>query len=426
MTKFLGHSSVLVLAAFAMAAAPQAASAQRAASVQQQSNKAKESNDKSAPLKFSKKVQPILAKVQKAQQEEDQQGALALLDEADAVPDKNQDDSYMIAMMRLNSAIALKDNAVMEKALEGALATGRIEPAEAVKFHRNLGSLALQRNDFAKALAEFEQVMAADPSDTQLMVEIAELERRQGNDQKAIATINRAIAAKAAAGEKAEESWYRRTLAIAYDKSMANEVAASSLALLEAYPSATNWRDALVIYREGNKIDDQGNLDILRLMRANSALTGERDYLEYATTAILSGFPGEAKQVLDEGVSKGALQASTPAVKEMLDSVNSKVKADHASLAGLEKEANTARNGRSAMGTADAYLGYGEYAKAAALYKLALSKGEVDTDAANTRLGFALAKSGDRAGADAAFAAVSSAPRAQLAKYYTLWANSQS
>ncbi len=412
MTKFLGRASVLVLAALAMAATPQTAFAQK-------------KDDKPAPLKFSKKVQPILAKAQKAQQSEDQQGALAFLDEADAVADKNADDAYMIAMMRLNSAIALKDNALLEKSLQGALDTGRIDPEEAVKFHRNLGALALQRNDFGKALAEFDQVLAADPSDTQLMVEVAELERRQGQDQKAIATINKAIAAKAAAGEKADESWYRRVLAIAYDKSLAPEVAAGSEALLAAYPSATNWRDALVIYREASKVDDQANLDVMRLMRANGALTGERDYVEYAQTAILGGFPGEAKEVLDEGIAKGALQASTPAVKEMLDSVNSKVASDKASLAGLEKEAAAARNGRAAMGTADAYLGYGDYAKAAALYRLALEKGDVDTDAANTRLGFALAKTGDRAGADAAFAAVTTAPRAQLAKYYTLWADNQ-
>ena len=417
MTNFLGRASVLVLAALAMAATPQVANAQRAS--------APKKDEKPAPLKFSKKVQPILAKVQKAQQDEDQQGALALLDEADALADKTPDDNYMISMMRLNSAIALKDNALLEKALEGALATGRIDAEEAVKFHRNLGALALQRNDFGKALAEFEQVLTADPSDAQLMVEVAELERRQGDDQKAITTLNKAIAAKAASGEKADESWYRRALAIAFDKNLTAEIAASSEALLAAYPGATNWRDVLVIYREGSKVDDQGNLDILRLMRANNALTGERDYVEYAQTAILGGFPGEAKLVLDEGISKGALQAATPAVKEMLDNVNGRVKADQASLAGLEKEAAGAKNGRAAMGTADAYLGYGEYAKAAALYKLALEKGDVDADAANTRLGFALAKSGDRAGADAAFAAVKAAPRTQLAKYYTLWADSQ-
>jgi tetratricopeptide (TPR) repeat protein len=414
MTKFLGRASAVVLAALIATTVPQAAMAQ------------KKGEAKAPSYKFSKKVQPLLADAQAKQKAGDNAGAMAALDQADAVPDKNSDDAYMISMLRLNSAISLKDNALIERALEGALATGRVSPEDTVKFQRNLGALALQRNDYAKAMAEFEKVIAASPNDADLMIEMAEMQRRQGQDQKAIATMNQAIAAKAAAGEKADETWYRRALAIAYDKKLAAETVTTSEALLRAYPSATNWRDVLIIFRDSGKFDDQANLDILRLMRANAALTGERDFAEYAETATLRGFPGEAKAVLDEGIAKGALQSGKPLVKELQSLVNPKVAADKASLPGLEKEAAAAKTGRSAAGTADAYLGYGDYAKAATLYKLALSKGGVDTDAVNTRLGFALGKTGDKAGAEAALKAVSAAPRNQLAKYYLVWLGSQS
>lgn len=408
MRKILGGSTAMALAALVTATAPQAALAQKAPS-----------------YKFSKKVQPLLADAQKKQQAGDAQGALAVLDQADAVADKNADDAYMIAMLRLNSAIALKDNALIEKSLEGAIATGRLDPAEELKFRRNLGALALQRNDYQKATTEFERVIAANPSDYDLMVEVAEIQRRQGQEQKAVATLNQAIAAKAAAGQKADESWYRRALAIAYDKKLPAEIVTTSEQLLQAYPGATNWRDVLVIFRDSGKFDDQGNLDILRLMRANAALTGERDYAEYAETAALRGFPGESKSVLDEGISKGALQTGKPLVKELQAAVNPKVASDKASLAGLEKESAASKTGRTALGTADAYLGYGEYAKAAALYKMALEKGGVDADTVNTRLGFALGKTGDKAGAEAALKAVSGAPRNQLAKYYLIWLGNQ-
>ena len=413
MTKILGRASAVAFAALIAAAAPQAAQAQK-------------KGEKAPSFKFSKAVQPLLADAQKKQQAGDAAGALAVLAQADALPEKNSDDIYMIAMMRLNSAIAVKDNAQIETALEGALATGRVAPEDAVKFRRNLGAFALQRNDYAKALSEFEQVLAANPNDPDLMVEVAEMQRRQGQDQKAIATMNQAIAAKQAAGAKADETWYRRALAIAYDKKLPAEIVSTSEALLKAYPTATNWRDVMVIYRDGAKFDDQGNLDILRLMRANSALTGERDFAEYAETATLRGYPGEAKAVLDEGVAKGALQSTKPFVKELLASVSPKVSADKASLPGLEKEAAAAKTGKAAMGTADAYLGYGDYAKAATLYKLALSKGGVDADIVNTRLGFALGKTGDKAGAQAALNAVTKAPRNQLAKYYLVWLGNQS
>jgi len=46
---------------------------------------------------------------------------------------------------------------------------------------------------------------------------------------------------------------------------------------------------------------------------------------------------------------------------------------------------------------------------------VALQKGGVDADEVNTHLGIALAKSGDKAGAKAAFDAVKGAPRAGIA-----------
>ncbi|WP_199553481.1 tetratricopeptide repeat protein [Sandaracinobacteroides hominis] len=414
MTKFLQRASVsrasaLVLAAAIAVAIPQAAMAQ------------KKSAEKGPTYKFSKPVQSLVAQAQQKQNAGDHAGALELLKQADALPEKNSDDVYIINMLTLNSAINLKDNALIEKSLEGALTSGRLTREDEVKFRRNLGAMAMQRNDLNKAVSEFEKLIAMDPSDAQLVVEVAELQRRQKQNDKAIASMQQAIAIQEKGGQKADESWYRRTLAIAYDSKLPAQTTAASEALVKAYPNATNWRDVLVIYRDGNKLDDQANLDVLRLMRANNALAGERDYAEYAETATIRGFPGEAKAVLDEGVAKGAIKSTAPFVKELLAQVNPKIAADKASLAGLEKEAAASKTGKAAMATADAQLGYGNYAKAAELYKMALTKGGVDAATVNTRLGFALGKTGDKAGAEAALGTVTAPPRDQLAKYYRIW-----
>lgn len=412
MNKFIGRASAAMLAALLMAGAPEAALAQK--------------GSKAPSFKFSKPVQSLLAQAQKAQQGNDHAGAVALLQQADALPNKNADDAYMINMLTLNSAINLKDNALLEKALEGALASERLPAEERPKFIRNLGAMALQRNDTPAALAQFERLLALTPNDSQLMVEVAELYRRQNQPKMAIEKINKAIAASETNGAKADEQWYRRALAIAYDGKLGAETIATGEALLKAHPNPTNWRDVLLIYRDSTKIDDQTNLDVMRLMRLNGALAGERDFVEYADTATIRGLPGEAKAVLDEGIAKGALQAAKPVVRDLLAQVNPKIAADKASLAGLAKEAATSKNGRLAYATGDAFLGYGDYAKAADMYRLAIQKGSVDVAAANTRLGHALAKAGDKAGAEAALKAVSGAPRDQLARYYQVWLASQS
>jgi hypothetical protein len=73
-----------------------------------------------------------------------------------------------------------------------------------------------------------------------------------------------------------------------------------------------------------------------------------------------------------------------------------------------------------ALRIAEGYFGHGDHAKAAELYRLALQKGGVDANLVNTRLGIALAMSGRRPEAEAAFKAVTGA-RAGLASYWMLW-----
>ncbi len=391
------------------------------------------------PLKLSKPVQsllaqaqPMLVKAQEAQAAGDEAGAAALarealplIDQAAALPEQNAQDKLTTSQLRLNAGLLAKDNAQIIRGLEDGLASGLLPAEDQAKYLRNIGALSLQANDNAKAMQAFEQLMQLTPDDPQLLVEVAELQRRNKQSDRAVATLQKAIAAQEAGGAKADESWYRRVLAIAYDAKLGPQVVASSEALLKAYPNPTNWRDVLVIFRESGKFDDQANLDILRLMRANKALTGERDFAEYADTAMARGFPGEANAVLDEGIAAGALDASKPYVKELKGVVSPKVKADRSSLPALEKESRGAANGRLAMGTADAYLGYGDWAKAAEMYKLALSKGGVDADAANTRLAMVLGKAGDKAGAEAALSQVTGGQRAQLAKYYAIWLGQQ-
>jgi tetratricopeptide (TPR) repeat protein len=407
----LARASVAaILAALTMTAVP--ADAQK-----------KKEKEAAAPkLKLTKEVQTPLAEVQKLHQAQDFAGSVPFLDQADAVPTKTADDTYLIGMLRVNAGIGMKDNALIEKGIEQALASGKVSAEDQPKFLRTLGSLALQRGDFAGALTQFDRYLAIAPTDAAVMAEVAELHRRAKNNPKAVAMMRQAIETQErTTGAKADESWYRRALAIAYDSNLRAETVATSEALVKAYPNPTNWRDVVVIWRESNKLDDQTSLDALRLQRAASALTGERDYYEFAETASMRGLPGESKAVVDEGVAAGALQTSKPVVKELSTKVTAAAKTDRAGLPAAEKESRAAANGRVALGTADAYLGYGEYQKAAELYRLALQKGGVDAAVVNTRLGIALARSGDAAGADAAFALVTTEPRAQLAKYWRIW-----
>ena len=372
------------------------------------------------PPKLTKLVAAALGEAQKLQAAGDHAGALAKIVEAEAVPGPTADDAYFTAAIKLNSAVATKNNPLIEDAITKMLATGKVSAADEPKFVKTLGSLAMERKDYNTATKAFERLTAMNPNDADNQIALAELYYAQKQSGKAVETINKAIAANTAAGTKPLESWYRRALGIAYDGKVAGAVTPASLALISAYPNPVNWRDAVLITRDSfPKIDEQTELDMLRLQAATGALTGERDFVEYADTALGRGLPGEAEYAIAQGIAKNMLTQTKPLIAELKRTAAGKVGADKASLPGLERDSKT--NPKLALGTGDAYYGYGEFARAAALYRLAVGGAGVDPATANLRLGAALARAGDKAGAAEALKLVKGGIREELARYWLVF-----
>jgi hypothetical protein len=216
------------------------------------------------------------------------------------------------------------------------------------------------------------------------------------------------------------EAWYKYGLNYAMVSKMTPQAMKFARGLVSAYPSPKNWRDALLAYRDMGGPDDLAELDTYRLMRFTKALSGERDYIYFADRLNRKGFPGETKALLDEAVAGNMIEAAKPPIGQLRKDAGAKIAEDRKSLPGVEKAALAAATGTSALTAADVYFGYGEYAKAAGLYRTALQKGSVDANAVNTRLGMALALAGQKAEAETAFRAISG-PRSELANLLLVW-----
>ena len=369
--------------------------------------------------KLSKEFRAALAPAQPAIKAGNTAAAVAALAAAEALV-KTPDEKYIAAAVRLELASAAKDPAMQGRAIEGMIASGSAPTADLPKLHYYAGSLAYQRNDFVNANRFLAQAHQLGYAGSDLYLLLAESNFKSNQVPAGLAFVDKAVAAKRAANEKAPEDWYRRAASVAYKAKLMPESSRWTREQVRAYPSADNWRSALVIYRDSGQRDGQLNLDLFRLMRATKSLDGERDYYEYAALATERGLPGEAKAVIEEGLASGKVPSSSRAITEMRTMASGKISADRASLATSERQAAGAATGKIAANTGDAYLGYGDDAKAIALYRAALTKGGVDTDAVNTRLGIALARSGDKAGARAAFAAVKGT-RQEIAQFWMLY-----
>ena len=387
----------------------------------------KDKKEAAAPAapKLSKPVAALLSQAQKAQGAGDHAGALGFINQALALPKATASDKYMSYSLMLASAQATKNMQLLQQAVEGALATGQVSPENEIKFRSALRGLALQNKNYPAAVQHAQRLAQLAPNDSKLQFELAQVHQLAGQPREAYAATMKAIDLAKASGQVPED-YYKTASKLALDNNMQAEFTAAAAGWLGNYPTPENWRTVLALFMDSAKFDDQGSLDVYRLMHQTGALASEKDYYEYADIANRRGFPGEAKAIIDEGLAKGKLSTSKPYTKELQAVVNPKVARDKASLPGLEADAKKGANGKLALSTGDAYLGHGNYAKAAELYRLALQKGGVDAATANTRLGLALAKAGQKAEAQAAFNAVQGGgPRQQLAQFYLAWLSRQ-
>jgi len=356
--------------------------------------------------------------LQKAVNAKDTASIPAALAAANAAA-KTNDDKFVIAQLQLKAAVDQKNDPAITAALEAMLATGAASQSQRIPLETNLGKQYYNAKQYDRAASSFEGVLKIAPSDADALAMLAETRKAQGRIPDAVALLQKGIAARTAAGQKPAEEWYKRAVALAYEARLP-AVVPLSREWVAAYPSPVNWRDTLRIYQNTSGLADDVLIDLMRLQRASGALAGESDYFRYANGVLSKGFPGEAKAVLDEGFASKSIDRSKPIFRDVLAVANAKVSADRASLPSLETSALAGGAAKQAMLTGDAYFGYGDYAKAAALYRAALTKSGVDPSLANLRLGMALARSGDKAGATAALNAVTG-QRADIAKYWLLW-----
>jgi hypothetical protein len=370
--------------------------------------------------KLSKEFRAIVGPAQAALKANDTAGAGTAITAAEAAA-KEPDEKFVAAQLRLQLGGVVKDSSMQSKAVDAMLASGSAAATPDLgRLNFYAGSFAYQGNNFPRAIQLLTEAERQGYTSSDVPLLLAEANFKSNNIPAGLAHVERAIAASQAAGQKAPEAWYARAASVAYKAKLQGEVAKWTRLQVKAYPTPENWRSALVIYRDSGPREGQLNLDLFRLMRVTKSLAGERDYFELAAAARDRGLPGEAKSVLDEGAASGALPASSSAAAQLRADVTPKIAGDRASLAAGERQAAAASTGRLAAGTADAYLGYGDDAKALPLYKMALSKGGVDADQINTRIGIALTRLGQKAEAKAAFQSVKGA-RADIAAFWLLW-----
>lgn len=369
-------------------------------------------SEKAPKITMSEPVRKALADAQTAVKANDTATAQAKIAEAKAAA-QTDDDRYVIGSVQFDLGKATNDQKIQAEAIDTMLQSGKVPAANQLQFNMALGQTSYGAKNYQKAEQAFERAVQLDPANMNAYALLAETKHQLGKPAEAVALIQRASDAAASAGKTIPKEWYGRGIQFGMNAKLADPVTKLTFGWLKTYPEKTNWRDALVIYRDLHPVDAELNLDFMRLQRAVGALRGERDYAEYAEATYLK-FPNEAKSVVEEGTTAGAINpAQSRSIKELSTIASGRIAGDKATLK------KSAANGRAALGIADAYASYGDYSSAVEMYDKAASLGGVDANVVKLRKGAALARSGQKDAAKQIFATVTG-PRADLAQYWVI------
>ncbi|GLR47701.1 tetratricopeptide repeat protein [Sphingomonas astaxanthinifaciens] len=348
----------------------------------------------------SKEAQPALLALQKAANE-NRVADLPALSQAALAVAKTPTDRYFAYQLQLKPYLTANNEAATLAAIEGMIASGVPTGGDLANLTFNASRLAYNTGALDKASTYIGQSLAQDPNNPDAHIIAGEIFNKQKRYPEAVAALQKAMAVGQATGKTVDPNVSKRAFAIAYNNKLpvAKDLA---IAQLKAAPSTDNWRAAIKLQEQLGNYQATDKLDLFRLQRVTNSLVGEGDYYPYVDGLLTKGLPGEAKAVLTEAFAAGKLDKTKPLWKEMLATATQRDASD-----------KSAPNG-------DVYLGRGDFAKAAAAYRSEAAKGGAAADIANLRLGIALARSGDKAGATAALQSVKG-QRAGIASMWLLY-----
>lgn len=340
------------------------------------------------------------------------------------------DEKFQSGLLAYNMGVKINDLSLRLLGMETMLASGKTPLAAVPQYNFIAFQTASVLEQPMKARGYLQQAINLNystettrPSD--LLVALAQNHFNTDEYVKGLEYLDQAIAAKKAAGEPVEERLYEIAFSVAYREDLQPQVYDYAVARAIEFPSDANWTNAINVVRVLNDFEAQPTLDILRLSRMAGVMTDKQEYIIYVETADARRLPQEVKDVIEQGYAIGAVERDDTYIADQLRIATDRIATDREELPVLEADASAADAGlRTVVAAGNAFLSYGEYAKATKFYEKALGMPGVDTEEVLTRLGIAQVGQEDYAGAKATFGKITGT-RMPIARVWSGYASAQ-
>ncbi len=334
---------------------------------------------------------------------------------------ENPSDRYIWGQFAINYGL-LTDNPDLQ--LEGIIeetASGLQTSARKSQLNNAKAMIHFDREEYELAREGFEGALEAGSTDANLRNNIVVTYIREGDRAGALDYINGMINEQATVGTPTEDLLLRAySLARELEVADANDYAVN---LVRYYPTEKNWANAIILVRDDRSLSDEAVLDLQRLMVRTNSVQNDYDLTTLIQLADPRKRPQEVLATIDLGVASGKLQSNNPLIAETRSEALKQIEQDKTELGSLDGAARA--SGATAITptvAGDAFLSYGQPAKAEELYTIALQKSGADVAMLKTRIGIAQLDQGKLDEARATFAEVTGnrAPVANLWRIYTL------
>lgn len=360
----------------------------------------------SPTVSAQEKVRPELGKpLQQAQdmlKAKRYKEALAKLKEADAVPGKTPNESYLIEFTRANAALGAGEGDTAAKAFEAVIASGKVAGPTQLSIIDTLVKLYANNRDYAAAIKWGARYYKEGGTSPQIRTQMIQAYFQSGDFANAAKESLADVEADEKAGRTPSEEKLQ-LLANSYLRQKNNNGYAATIEkLLNYYPKKSLWANVITGVQRKPGFSDRLSLDVYRLQLATGNLTSTNDFMEMSQLALQAGFAAEGKKVIDDGFANGALGKGAEADrhKRLKDLAVQRLAESQKSLASGQEEtdANAAKDGNALVTLGYKYVTLGQAPKGIGLMEAGIKKGGLRRpEDAKLWLGLAYLQAGQKA-----------------------------
>jgi tetratricopeptide (TPR) repeat protein len=369
----------------------------------------------------SREVGKPLKAAQDDLQKGDYSGALAKLQQADAMPKKSPYEQHLIHEMEGYAYVRTKQYAQAAKALEPGLTDGFLDPQQIPQRTVALAQINYQIKNYDKAIEFGTQAIDKGYADQQMPTLVGQAYYLKGDWRGVLHFEKQQVANDEKKGVSPSDESLQLLLSACLKMKDENCTNNALQELVVYHPKPEYWQQLLYSMFKTVK-SDRNLLQTYRLAADVNVLKRPEDYTDFAQLAIEAGSPGEAQQIIEKGMQENIFPDSRTKGKaqRLLADAQRAAKRDQATLGKNAQEAARASNGQQDVGLGLAYYGYQQYDKAIQALTQGIAKGGLkSTGEAQLLLGIAQLKAGNKDAALKSFKSVKGDPT--LERLATLW-----